>query len=149
LLRGKKIPDELARAALNAHTGRTTEVCELLTGQPIRDDPTCDADDAAEALYAELVAREPVARLHRHTVAYLITEHEHAARRFDPTDRAAWNADQVADWLRLLARIGYPLTDADRAVTAGWPPATGDHDAQSDNEAADDDESGADAEGVS
>lgn len=151
LLRGKKIPDELARAALKAHTGRTSEVYELLTGQPVPDDPARDADDAAESVYAELVAREPVARLHRHTVAYLITEHEHAARRFDPTDRAPWNADRVADWLRLLARIGYELTDADRAATAAWPPEPTDHDgdSRSGSEAAENDGSTTEPEGAS
>ena len=121
LFGAKQLPEPVARAALGAQPPRNcARVNHLLSGSPVGDDD----HRAIEATYAALLAKEPVARLHRHTVAYHVAEVESDAYRLDPTEPRSWGGRQVADWLRLLASIGYELSPAEQTVTETWPAPT-------------------------
>jgi hypothetical protein len=119
MFRAKQLPDELARAALGAEEPHNPKrVVHLLSGSPVAQD--ADHHQVAEA-YDRLVSKEPVARLHRHTVAYYVAGFESQTDRFDPTEPGAWFGQRVADWLRLLVSIGYELSDTEQLVTTTWP----------------------------
>ncbi len=139
VLAAKQLPATLARASLardalgTGWKAHPADLLHLLTGK--RPTPTDDqyADmDRASAVYARLLAREPVARLHRHTVAHYAATHEKRAHGYDLSVPDTWKGRQVADWLRLTQSCGHELTPVERATAKAFPapPANdGDQDA--------------------
>jgi ParB family transcriptional regulator, chromosome partitioning protein len=124
LFRAKQLPEAVARVALGAECPHNpARVNHLLTGAHSNED---EDHQAIEAAYEALAAKEPVARLHRHTVAYYVAAMESHAYRLDPIDARSWAGRLVADWLRILASIGYELSPTEQAVTETWPAQTAD-----------------------